>query len=74
MIQSATRTDRAKCPRRPSKSHQIGGFHSTTPKKCGIHGRRCHALETQMYVTRDSEHKGIRTLSDSVQTHVSLPI
>ena len=71
MIQSATRTDRAKCPRRPSKSHQIGGFHSTTPKKCGIHARCCHALETHMYITRGLWHNDTLTLSDSAQTYVS---
>ena len=71
MIQSATRTDRAKCPRRPSKSHQIGGFHSTTPKKCGIHARHCHAPETHMYITRGLGHNDTLTLSDSSQTYVS---
>ena len=71
MIQSATRIDRAKCPRRPLKSHQIGGFHSTTPKKYGIHARRCHALETHMYITHGLGHNDTLTLSDSAQTYVS---
>ena len=71
MIQSATRTDRAKRLRRPSKSHQIVGFHSTTPKKYGIHARRCNALETHMNITRGLGHNDTLTLSDSAETYVS---
>ena len=49
LIQLAMRTDWAKHPYQPIKSHQIAGFHSMTRKKCGIYAPRCQALRQTCY-------------------------